>query len=80
MNWGFYAFECPGVSAAFKEGDEAQVDFEAFTVTNLRGGQALKAAPIPERLLTITRAGGLYEFMAAEGFIDDSNAGSQAAT
>jgi len=80
VNWGFYALECPGVSAAFKEGDEAQADFDAFTVTNLRSGQALKAAPIPERLLNITRAGGLYEFMAAEGLIDDPNAQSQAAT
>ncbi len=79
VNWGFYALECSGVSAGFQEGDEAQIDFDAFTIANTRSGQTFKATPIPERLLKITRAGGLYEFMAAEGLIDSASA-SQAAT
>ena len=41
VNFGFRAFECPGVSTAFEEGDTAELSIEDWTATNTRTGQTL---------------------------------------
>ena len=69
VNWGFLALECPGVSAAFEEGDVAEVSFEAFTVTNSRTGKTLSAGVIPEQLLSTMLAGGIFPVLEAEGLV-----------
>jgi 3-isopropylmalate/(R)-2-methylmalate dehydratase small subunit len=69
VNEALAALEIAGVRAAFEEGDEAEVDFEAAVVTNLRTGQRLAGAPWPEMLLKSMRAGGLIERLEAEGLI-----------
>jgi 3-isopropylmalate/(R)-2-methylmalate dehydratase small subunit len=63
------ALEVPGVRAAFEEGDEAEVDFDAATVTNLRSGTRLVGAPWPDMLMKSLRAGGLIERLEAEGLV-----------
>ena len=69
VNWGFLALECPGVSAAFVEGDVAEVSFEDFTVTNARTGETLAARAIPDQLLATMRAGGIFPVLEAEGLV-----------
>jgi len=69
VNWGFLALECPGVAAAFEEGDIAKVSFEDFTVTNTRTGETLQAGAVPDALLATMQAGGVLPVLEAEGLI-----------
>ena len=69
INFGFPALECPGVTDAFREGETAAVSFDDFTVRNLTTGQSLQAQPIPDALLRILKAGGIYPLLEEEGLI-----------
>ena len=70
VNWGFLALECPGVSAAFAEGDVAEVSFDDFAVVNVRTGERLTANPVPPQLLATMSAGGVFPVLEAEGLIE----------
>ena len=69
VNYRLLACECPGVSAAFDEGDTAEVDIDAWTVRNPRSGQTLKVTPVPPQLLAMMLGGGIYPVLAREGLI-----------
>src|SRR5690606_17940552 len=69
VNFALPALEVPGVRAAFEEGDKAEVDFRAATVTNARTGARLQGAPWPDMLLQVLLAGGLAEKLEAEGLL-----------
>jgi len=69
VNYGLLACECPGVSAAFDEGDTAEVDIDAWTVRNPRSGQTLKVTPVPPQLLAMMLGGGIYPVLAREVLI-----------
>ena len=69
INFGFPALECPGVTAAFREGELAAVSFDDFTVENVTTGKSLKAKPIPDALLRILKSGGIYPLLEDEGLI-----------
>ena len=43
VNFGLLALECPGVRAAFAEGQTAEITLEDFTVRNRETGAVLKA-------------------------------------
>jgi 3-isopropylmalate/(R)-2-methylmalate dehydratase small subunit len=69
VNFGFLALECPGCFDVFAEGDTAELDLDAWSVRNARSGAVLKPQPIPERLLTLMRGGGIFPLMEKEGLI-----------
>lgn len=69
VNYALPALEIEGVRAAFEEGDEAQVDFGAGTITNVRSGVRLSGVPWPDILQRSMRAGGLVEQLDAQGFL-----------
>ena len=69
VNFAFPALECPGVHDAFEEGDIAEVEFEAARVRNVTRGTALAAKALPESLLKIVTAGGVYALLEKEGLI-----------
>jgi len=69
VNFGLIALECPGCAAAFEEGDTAELDLEGWRVRNARSGAVLKPLPIPERLLSLMRGGGIFPLMEKEGLI-----------
>lgn len=73
INYGLYPLECPGVAAAFSEGDIAAVDYSTFTVQNLTTGEELSARPLPEMLLDILRAEGIYPLMESRGLLAPPN-------
>lgn len=77
VNFGFPALECPGVVAAFDEGDIAEVSFDDFTVKNATRGTVLQANPVPPSLLRILTAGGVYPLLEQEGLIAPVEAGPQ---
>jgi len=69
VNFAFPAMECPGVAAAFEEGDVAVVSFEQATVTNARTGVSLTGRAIPPELRIIVAAGGLFPLLEQQGYI-----------
>ncbi|MGE4242871.1 hypothetical protein [Ramlibacter sp.] len=73
VNYGLHSMECPGVAAAFDEGDVAEVDFGNFTVTNARTGVVLQGRRFPQMLLDIMNAGGIYPLMDARGLLEPAN-------
>lgn len=73
VNYGFFAMECPGVSRAFTEGDIAAVDFSTYRVRNVTTGTELEGRRLPDMLLNIMKAGGIYPLMEAEGLLEAAN-------
>jgi 3-isopropylmalate/(R)-2-methylmalate dehydratase small subunit len=69
VNHGFRAFECPGVTVAFEEGDRAELSIEDWTVTNARTGQTLAVTPVPSMLLNMMLGGGVLPMLEAQGLI-----------
>lgn len=69
VNFAFPALECPGIHAAFTEGEIAEVDFEAATVRNATRGASLKGKPLPPSLMALVQAGGVYQLLESEGLI-----------
>ena len=69
VNFAFPALECPGIHAAFTEGDIAEVDFEGATVRNATRGTVLRGKPLPPSLMALVQAGGVYPLLEKEGLI-----------
>ena len=69
VNEGFWSLACPGVRAAFEEGDEAEVDLDAWQVRNTRTGATLAAGALPDLLVRTIAAGGLFAMLEADGYI-----------
>ena len=69
VNYGLLAFEVPGISKAFEEGDGAELSIETWSVKNTRSGQTLAVTPVPDMLLTIMRGGGVLPMLEAQGLI-----------
>jgi 3-isopropylmalate/(R)-2-methylmalate dehydratase small subunit len=63
INNGFLALECEGIVEAFEDGDEADLDLQAGTITNKRSGQALTFVPVAQFALDVQKAGGWLEYM-----------------
>jgi 3-isopropylmalate/(R)-2-methylmalate dehydratase small subunit len=74
VNFGLLALECPGVHAAFEEGQTLEIALDAFTVRNRDTGAVLKAQPIPPMLLDLMGNGGLYPYLEKEGLIEQFGA------
>lgn len=62
----FPVLACPGVSEAFAEGDQLELDFENATVRNLTRGTELTSSPLPADLVGIVAAGGILEVLKQE--------------
>jgi 3-isopropylmalate/(R)-2-methylmalate dehydratase small subunit len=69
VNYGLLACECPGVAAAFEEGDAAELDIDQWSVRNGRTNQTLSVLPVPEQLLSMMLGGGVYPVLEREGLI-----------
>lgn len=57
---------CPGIHAAFKDGDELEVDIDSGVVKNLTSGKTLKAEALPANIQHILKSGGLVEVTKAK--------------
>jgi 3-isopropylmalate/(R)-2-methylmalate dehydratase small subunit len=69
VNFGLVALECPGVHAAFAEGQTAEISLDDFTVRNRDTGAVLNALPVPPMLLDMMRHGGVYPDLERQGLI-----------
>jgi 3-isopropylmalate/(R)-2-methylmalate dehydratase small subunit len=70
VNFGLPALAVPGVSAAFEEGDVAEVDLATGVVANPRTGQTLQGTPLPPMLREIIAAGGLVPLLRTRGYLE----------
>ena len=70
VNFSLPALACPGVFAAFEEGDIAEVDCLQGRVTNLIKGSVLETSPLPDMLVKIIDAGGIIPMLEEEGCIE----------
>lgn len=70
VNFGLLALECPGVHAAFEEGQTLEISIEEFVVGNRNSGATLKARPIPPMLLDLMLNGGLYPYLEKQRLIE----------
>ena len=50
-------------------GDIAEVNFDAATVRKVTNGKKLDAVALPESLLALLKAGGIYPLMEKDGLI-----------
>lgn len=69
VNFALAAIECPGVRAAFKEGELAQLDLADGSIRNVTRGVNLTGRAWPPQLLEIYQAGGLIPKLEAEGLV-----------
>ena len=69
VNFGLLALECPGVHAAFEEGQTAEVSTEDFTVRNRETGVALNAGRLPRNLVALMCDGGIFPQLERQGLI-----------
>jgi 3-isopropylmalate/(R)-2-methylmalate dehydratase small subunit len=69
VNFAFPATECPGVEHLFEEGDTAEVDFSESLIRNATRGKSLPMRQIPQQLLKIIDAGGIFSLLEKEGAI-----------
>jgi len=69
INFAFPVMECPGITAAFDEGDIADVNVETHTITNKTRNTSIKAVPLPDALLDLLKAGGVYPLLEKQGLI-----------
>jgi 3-isopropylmalate/(R)-2-methylmalate dehydratase small subunit len=74
VNFGLLALECPGVHAAFEEGQTLEISLEEFTVRNRETGAILKALQVPQTLLDLMLNGGLYPYLEKQGLIEQFGA------
>lgn len=59
INLGLPVLSCPGVSGAFQQGHEAEVNLATGVVKNVTTGAELKSNPFPPLIQEILEAGGL---------------------
>ena len=57
---------CPGISAAFKDGEELEVNIDSGVVKNVTTGKTLKAEALPPNIQHILKQGGLVEVTKAK--------------
>src|SRR5436190_13552862 len=53
VSFGFLALECPGVHAAFEEGQTAEISLADWVVRNRGTGVVLSVKPVPDRRLPL---------------------------
>ena len=77
VNYGFLALECPGVHAAFEEGQVADVLLTDWTIRNRASGVELKIMSIPDRLLAIVSGGGIFPLLEQQGAVSRDTLGQR---
>ena len=69
VNVGLPSLPCPGILAAFEEGDLADVDWVSGVVQNLTTGAKVAGRPVPGPLRAIVAAGGVEVLLRSEGYL-----------
>ena len=57
---------CKGITAAFDEGDQLELDFAQSLVRNTTRGTEIHGTPLPPELVRIVAAGGMMQLLKQE--------------
>lgn len=60
---------CEGITAAFEEGDQLELDFAQSLVRNVSRGTQIRGTPLPPELVRIVAAGGMMQLLKQEAGI-----------
>lgn len=74
INYGLPVLAVPGVLGLVEEGNDADVDVEQATITDVSSGQTLRGTTYPDFILEIQRRGGLLKRLEEDGFLSPSTA------
>lgn len=69
VNYGLPPVVLPGATERVTEGDVLDIDLEAGRLANTTTGTTETLAPLPDILLDILRAGGLFPRLEADGLL-----------
>jgi 3-isopropylmalate/(R)-2-methylmalate dehydratase small subunit len=69
LNVALPVLPCPGVTAAFTEGDVAEGDWTTGAVRNVTRGTSVQGTPVPALLQAIVQAGGVEDVLRREGYL-----------
>jgi len=64
INMGLPIMECAEASAAVRDGDELEVDFDTGIINDLTSGQKFQAKPFPDFIRKIIAADGLVGYIS----------------
>jgi 3-isopropylmalate/(R)-2-methylmalate dehydratase small subunit len=70
INFGLPALSCPGVCAAFQEGEIVEINFIQGEIMNRNTGLKIRVKPLPDMLIKIIEAGGLIPMLDAAGCLE----------
>lgn len=70
VNFGFLAFECPGIQAEVKEEGYVEVDLATLNATVVQTRKVFACRRVPQHLVKIMREGGTYAFLEEQGLIE----------
>lgn len=70
INYGLPAFNLPGATEYFQEGEVAEITPRTGTIKNLNTGVSFQAQALPEMLMRIIEAGGMIELLQEEGHLE----------
>ena len=57
---------CKGITQAFEEGEQLELDFAQSLVKNVTRGTEIRGTPLPPELVRIVAAGGMMELLKQE--------------
>lgn len=69
IGYGFAALAVPGVTEFFEEGDQAEIDFSAGTIQNLRTGEIRNGNQLSREMIEIIQAGGIEGVLREKGYL-----------
>lgn len=69
VNVGLPCVPCQGITAAFEEGDIAEVDWVTGEVRNVTKNTMISGSPVPPALQNIVASGGVEALLRAEGYL-----------
>jgi 3-isopropylmalate/(R)-2-methylmalate dehydratase small subunit len=69
---GLLCLKMDSARECFKEGDEAEIDSDAWSVTNVSSGVKYTADALPRLLREMMTTGGIMPFLTAGGYVRDS--------
>ena len=72
VNFGLPLMRYAGISGLFEEMDRVEVDFDAWSATNLRTGQRVVATSLPDMLKKTMLTGGVIPFLLSQGYIREA--------
>jgi 3-isopropylmalate/(R)-2-methylmalate dehydratase small subunit len=66
INIGLPIMECPEAVERIKAGDEVRINLASGEIVDIATGETFRAAPYPESMMEIMRAGGLIDYVRAK--------------